>query len=57
MYKFKILAAFVLPAMLAATALWMHGEARIDSCLDNGGRWDYQDTRCEGALREAAGSL
>ncbi|WP_182915693.1 hypothetical protein [Massilia cavernae] len=57
MYKLKILAAFVLPAMLAATALLAYGEVRVDSCLDNGGRWDYKDTRCEGVLREVAGSL
>jgi hypothetical protein len=43
-----LLWSFVL-ALLLAVSLWLRNEARIDSCLDRGGRWDQEQERCEGA--------
>ncbi|MGZ8289425.1 MAG: hypothetical protein ACXW2U_10725 [Telluria sp.] len=57
MYSIKILAAFVLPALLASGGLWLHAQPRLDSCLDSGGRWNYQVDACDGNLREAASFL
>jgi hypothetical protein len=39
----------VLAVLLAVIALacWIRRELKIDSCLDLGGRWDYQDSVCE----------
>lgn len=39
----------VVIACLAIFAWWMFGQLKIDSCLDRGGRWDYEDKACEGA--------
>jgi hypothetical protein len=39
--------AFVL-ALLIAGGLWLRNEARIDSCLDRGGRWNEERQMCEG---------
>ena len=26
---------------------WLYRELRIDSCLDQGGRWNYENSKCE----------
>lgn len=38
-----------LAATLGAVAAlpWLRRQLRIDTCLDNGGRWDYAAERCE----------
>ena len=33
--------------VLVAGFIWLKGEMKIDSCLDNGGRWDYENKTCE----------
>lgn len=32
---------------IAAVSVWAWREIGIDRCLDNGGRWIYQDSKCE----------
>jgi hypothetical protein len=41
----------VLLLLLAASAIisWVWREVKIDACLDNGGRWNSEKLRCEGA--------
>jgi hypothetical protein len=39
----------VVLAVVAALALWLRHELRIDSCLDRGGRWNNELSACEGA--------
>ncbi len=36
---------------VAAGAIFGKRWLAIDRCLDNGGRWDYQNSRCEGGTR------
>ena len=28
---------------------WLKGQLKIDSCLDLGGKWNYENSSCEGA--------
>jgi len=28
---------------------WLRGQLQIDSCLDNGGKWDYEKKECIGS--------
>lgn len=39
----------LLAAALIAAGLWFQRELSIDSCLDRGGRWNYEADVCEGA--------
>jgi hypothetical protein len=39
----------LLAAVLIAAGLWGKRELSIDSCLDRGGRWNYEVAACEGA--------
>lgn len=32
---------------IAAVSVWAWREIAIDRCLDNGGRWNYQGSKCE----------
>jgi hypothetical protein len=34
---------------LAIFAFWLFEQVKIDSCLDRGGRWNYDGKACEGA--------
>lgn len=46
--KLITLAAVII--LLTLGSLWVRQQLKIDSCLDNGGRWNYKDDVCE--LRE-----
>jgi hypothetical protein len=46
--KRRFLSGLLLIVALASAALWLRTEWKIDSCLDQGGRWDYQLAACEG---------
>lgn len=39
----------LLAAALIAAGMWVQRELSIDSCLDRGGRWNYEADVCEGA--------
>jgi hypothetical protein len=43
----KKLIALAATVVLIAIAIYVRKELRIDSCLDNGGRWNYQTSACE----------
>ena len=46
------IAAFIAAVVAALAMINCIGRFfRIDSCLDNGGRWDYGMQTCEAALR------
>lgn len=38
-------------AAVVAGGIWLDREMSIDSCLDRGGAWDYQQARCKMAAR------
>lgn len=46
---FLIGVLLLLAAVLIAAGIWIKREASIDSCLDRGGRWNYEVAACEGA--------
>lgn len=39
----------LLAVVLIAIGIWFKRELSIDSCLDRGGRWNYEVAACEGA--------
>ena len=39
----------LLAVVLIAAGMWAKRELSIDSCLDRGGRWNYEVAACEGA--------
>lgn len=43
--KYYLIAAILF--VLVAGFIWLKGEMKIDSCFDNGGRWDYENKTCE----------
>jgi hypothetical protein len=45
-YK-KIVLGTLLVGFLAIAIYWVRGQLVIDSCLDNGGRWNYKENMCE----------
>jgi hypothetical protein len=45
----KVGVAVIVVVGLIAVAMWYRRQVSIDSCLDRGGRWDYQSSLCEGA--------
>ena len=47
--KLRLLLVLSLIILLAYAGHWLRQEWRIDSCLDNGGRWNALQTSCEGA--------
>lgn len=49
--KWIAIGVMVLIVVLIA-GRWLQVTLQIDSCLDDGGRWDYEKNHCEGA-REA----
>ena len=46
--KRPLLLGLLLIAVLAGGLLWLRQGWKIDGCLDNGGRWNYQLAACEG---------
>jgi hypothetical protein len=44
---------FVLGIVLIGLLVWIVGNytelGQVDSCLDNGGVWSYEQSKCEGA--------
>ena len=42
----KIAFIFLGLIFMAAFALWLKKELAIDSCLDHGGKWNYEDGIC-----------
>jgi hypothetical protein len=51
MKKFVLIALLVGAAAVAIAWPWLRNEIAIDSCLDAGGRWNYDEKRCEGAAK------
>ena len=43
----KLAVGAVIVALVLAAGLWLKREIAIDSCLDLGGRWDYQADVCD----------
>lgn len=39
--------AVVVVVLVALIGFWLYGQLKIDSCLDNGGRWNKQQSACE----------
>jgi len=46
---FFVVFLVLLAAVLIAAGVWIKRELSIDSCLDRGGRWNYEAAVCEGA--------
>lgn len=44
-----IFAIFIV--LLIVLGIWLKGEARIDSCLDLGGKWNYDTKECETEMK------
>ena len=44
--KRLVVAGFALLVIVAA-AIWFRNFLAVDSCLDNGGRWDYERRECD----------
>ena len=45
--KKKIAGAAVVLTIFVIVAFYLRTQMRIDSCLDNGGRWNYEKSECE----------
>ena len=45
----KLAALVVLALVLFGLALVLWDYVTVDTCLDNGGRWDAANSRCDGA--------
>lgn len=43
----KLLLVAIALALGVLLALWLKAEVKIDSCLDLGGRWNYDAGKCE----------
>lgn len=43
----KILILAVVLILLIAGGIWLRKQLQIDSCLDAGGRWNYEEGVCE----------
>jgi hypothetical protein len=43
----KVVVGAVIASLCLAAGLWLKREIAIDSCLDLGGRWNYQADVCE----------
>lgn len=49
MKRKPVIWSVVLVAALIVGGHWLWRTLQIDSCLDNGGRWNYQQLACESA--------
>lgn len=47
--QWRSLLRLLLVVGVSSAVLWLHQEWTIDSCLDNGGRWNYPLAVCDGA--------
>lgn len=47
--KLRFLLGLLLIVGVSCAVLWLRHEWKIDSCLDNGGRWNYSLIVCEEA--------
>ena len=43
----KWILAVILALGVILSVAWIRGQIKIDSCLDNGGRWNYEQKVCE----------
>jgi hypothetical protein len=43
----KIYISVALLIVVLLTGIWFKGQLKIDSCLDLGGRWNYEKKECE----------
>lgn len=43
----KIVMIFIAVVILIAAGIWARGFLSVDSCLDSGGRWNYETKICE----------
>jgi len=50
MNKRRVLKYIVWIVLVIACGFWIRGCVRIDTCLDRGGAWDYENGVCDGAL-------
>ena len=41
------LIAFPLIVVFVVVGIWLKAQIKIDSCLDDGGRWNYEQEKCE----------
>ncbi len=48
--KLRFLLGLLLIVGVSCAVLWLRHEWKIDSCLDNGGRWNYSLIVCEGGM-------
>jgi len=46
---FALLVLVLILAGLIVTVVWVRNQLGIDSCLDQGGRWDYRRDSCDNA--------
>ena len=42
----KVVVALVV-LLVVLVGLWLYKQLKIDSCLDDGGRWNEQQSACE----------
>ena len=49
MSKRKILKYLVWFLVAVVFAFWVRSCVRVDTCLDRGGAWDYEEEMCVGA--------
>jgi len=42
----KIILSMIIVILLISLILWLITFFQIDKCLDNGGRWNYEEQKC-----------
>lgn len=42
----KIILSIIIVILLISLILWLKNFLQIDRCLDNGGRWNYEEQKC-----------
>jgi hypothetical protein len=47
MKKKRIFIVLIVIAVFLVFGAWLKEPLEIDSCLDNGGRWNYEEKNCE----------
>lgn len=43
----RLVVSVVIGLMIVAALIYLRGQLAIDSCLDLGGRWDYERNACD----------
>lgn len=46
----KLIIIAVVVALLVVGSVWLWQQIQIDRCLDNGGRWNYENGKCEASV-------